>query len=190
MPGNSKRFVNRGIQVPSSMDDHRDEGDMDSVELVSPGVRSAESERSKDCVSHAVSVEEVEDEGSEDEEDSDEEEAHQKPTKVAFNPIPVPSEAIKETRFGLKKEKMSGRKKEKELKEPDIPSPYDYTKKYARDKRYEELHQDARVWLAYNDEAAIFDNDMVGEAADSLDILLVFAGLFSAVLTTFVAQTS
>ncbi|KIY63961.1 hypothetical protein CYLTODRAFT_330998, partial [Cylindrobasidium torrendii FP15055 ss-10] len=66
----------------------------------------------------------------------------------------------------------------------------DYTKKYPRDKRYEELHEDARVWLAYNDEAAIFDSDMVGEAADSLDILLVFAGLFSAVLTTFVAQTS
>ncbi|KIY62551.1 hypothetical protein CYLTODRAFT_426821 [Cylindrobasidium torrendii FP15055 ss-10] len=31
---------------------------------------------------------------------------------------------------------------------------------------------------------------MLGAAADSLDILLVFAGLFSAVLTTFVAQTS
>ncbi|KIY62857.1 hypothetical protein CYLTODRAFT_334848, partial [Cylindrobasidium torrendii FP15055 ss-10] len=66
----------------------------------------------------------------------------------------------------------------------------DYTKKYPRDKRYEELHNDARVWLTYNDEAAIFDADMVGEAADSLDILLVFAGLFAAVLTTFVAQTS
>ncbi|KIY63947.1 hypothetical protein CYLTODRAFT_326921, partial [Cylindrobasidium torrendii FP15055 ss-10] len=67
---------------------------------------------------------------------------------------------------------------------------FDYTEKYPRDNRYKELHNDARVWLAYNDEAAIFDNDMVGEAADSLDILLVFAGLFAAVLTTFVAQTS
>ncbi|KIY61418.1 hypothetical protein CYLTODRAFT_321756, partial [Cylindrobasidium torrendii FP15055 ss-10] len=66
----------------------------------------------------------------------------------------------------------------------------DYTKKYPPDKRYEELHNDARVWRTYNDEAAIFDTEMVGEAADSLDILLVFAGLFSAVLTTFVAQTS
>ncbi|KIY62852.1 hypothetical protein CYLTODRAFT_162397 [Cylindrobasidium torrendii FP15055 ss-10] len=67
---------------------------------------------------------------------------------------------------------------------------FDYTKKYPRDKRYEELHDDARVWRTYNDEAAIFDTDMVGEAADSLDILLVFAGLFSAILSTFVAQTS
>ncbi|KIY63000.1 hypothetical protein CYLTODRAFT_360665, partial [Cylindrobasidium torrendii FP15055 ss-10] len=67
---------------------------------------------------------------------------------------------------------------------------YDYTKKYPPDKRYEELHDDARVWLMYNDEAAIFDSEMVGEAADSLDILLVFAGLFAGVLSTFVAQTS
>lgn len=56
------------------------------------------------------------------------------------------------------------------------------------------------------DECEVFDNDMVTEARDGLDLLLVFvcsssirsncllngvqAGLFSAVLTTFVAQTS
>ncbi|KIY73009.1 hypothetical protein CYLTODRAFT_318169, partial [Cylindrobasidium torrendii FP15055 ss-10] len=45
-------------------------------------------------------------------------------------------------------------------------------------------------WFVYNDESAIFDNDMLLESNDSLDILLIFAGLFSAVLTTFVAQTS
>ncbi|KIY66489.1 hypothetical protein CYLTODRAFT_339645, partial [Cylindrobasidium torrendii FP15055 ss-10] len=66
----------------------------------------------------------------------------------------------------------------------------DYEKKYPPDLRHKELSDNARVWWMYNDEAAIFDADMVGEAADSLDILLVFAGLFSAVLTTFVAQTS
>ncbi|KAJ6481605.1 hypothetical protein DFH09DRAFT_950512, partial [Mycena vulgaris] len=49
---------------------------------------------------------------------------------------------------------------------------------------------DAWVWLVYNEESAIFDNDMVIESSDNLDILLVFAGLFSGVLTTFVAQTS
>ncbi|KAF9067323.1 hypothetical protein BDP27DRAFT_1155159, partial [Rhodocollybia butyracea] len=66
----------------------------------------------------------------------------------------------------------------------------DYRLKYPRDKRYHELDEDARVFWVYNDEAASFDSDMVGELSDSLDILLVFAGLFSAVLTTFVAQTS
>ncbi|KAF9069310.1 hypothetical protein BDP27DRAFT_1222731, partial [Rhodocollybia butyracea] len=67
---------------------------------------------------------------------------------------------------------------------------YDYTLKYPEDERYQELGQEARVWKVYGDEATAFDNDMVGELSDSLDILLVFAGLFSAVLTTFVAQTS
>ncbi|KIY71979.1 hypothetical protein CYLTODRAFT_326310, partial [Cylindrobasidium torrendii FP15055 ss-10] len=66
----------------------------------------------------------------------------------------------------------------------------DYERKYPPDPRHEELSDNARVWWMYNDEAAIFDADMVGEAADNLDILLVFAGLFAAVLTTFVAQTS
>ncbi|KIY68960.1 hypothetical protein CYLTODRAFT_350511, partial [Cylindrobasidium torrendii FP15055 ss-10] len=105
---------------------------------------------------------------------------------------------------------MSGKKKEKEQNTPEVAtSPYcalhfwflscrfliissvrDYTKRYPPDERYKELHDNARIWLVYNDEADIFDADMVGEAADSLDILLVFAGLFAGVLTTFVAQTS
>ncbi|KAF9060788.1 hypothetical protein BDP27DRAFT_1171953, partial [Rhodocollybia butyracea] len=66
----------------------------------------------------------------------------------------------------------------------------DYTVKYPEDERYHELDSEARIWRVYGDEATAFDNDMVGELSDSLDILLVFAGLFSAVLTSFVAQTS
>ncbi|KAF9065734.1 hypothetical protein BDP27DRAFT_1157211, partial [Rhodocollybia butyracea] len=66
----------------------------------------------------------------------------------------------------------------------------DYTVKYPEDERYHELGPEARIWRVYGDEATAFDNDMIGELGDSLDILLVFAGLFSAVLTTFVAQTS
>ncbi|KAF8183039.1 hypothetical protein K438DRAFT_1499055, partial [Mycena galopus ATCC 62051] len=66
----------------------------------------------------------------------------------------------------------------------------DYRQKYAEDPPYKELEDEARVWHVYNDESAIFDNDMLIESGDSLDILLVFAGLFSGVLTTFVSQTS
>ncbi|KAF9059250.1 hypothetical protein BDP27DRAFT_1152904, partial [Rhodocollybia butyracea] len=67
----------------------------------------------------------------------------------------------------------------------------DYTLKYpAEDEHYQELGDEARIWRVYADEAATFDSDMVGELSDSLDIFFVFAGLFSAVLTTFVAQTS
>ncbi|KAJ6457643.1 hypothetical protein C8R45DRAFT_844241 [Mycena sanguinolenta] len=66
----------------------------------------------------------------------------------------------------------------------------DHRLKYPNDKPGHELDENARVWLAYNDEANAYDTDWIGALADSLDILLVFAGLFSAVLTTFVAQTS
>ncbi|KAE9408811.1 hypothetical protein BT96DRAFT_807402, partial [Gymnopus androsaceus JB14] len=67
---------------------------------------------------------------------------------------------------------------------------YDYSLKYPEDERYNELDQDARIWWVYLDEATAFDNDMTGELGDSLDILLVFAGLFSSVLSTFVVQTA
>ncbi|KAJ7753285.1 hypothetical protein B0H14DRAFT_2405164, partial [Mycena olivaceomarginata] len=66
----------------------------------------------------------------------------------------------------------------------------DYRRKYAEDPPYKELDADARVWNVYNDESQIFDDDVMIESGDNLDILLVFAGLFSSVLTTFVAQTS
>ncbi|KAJ7343018.1 hypothetical protein DFH08DRAFT_703573, partial [Mycena albidolilacea] len=67
----------------------------------------------------------------------------------------------------------------------------DYRAKYAEDPPYRELEPDARVWHVYNDESGIFDNDMVVESSDNLDILLVFASFLSFfVLTTFVAQTS
>ncbi|PBK64578.1 hypothetical protein ARMSODRAFT_892887, partial [Armillaria solidipes] len=48
----------------------------------------------------------------------------------------------------------------------------------------------ARVWRTYGDESRNHDANMVEESRDNVDILLVFAGLFSAVVTTFVAQTS
>ncbi|KAK0421913.1 hypothetical protein EV421DRAFT_2042960 [Armillaria borealis] len=40
------------------------------------------------------------------------------------------------------------------------------------------------------EEAADFDANMLAEWRDTIDVLLVFAGLFSTVLTTFVVQTS
>ncbi|KAJ3765934.1 hypothetical protein FB446DRAFT_607429, partial [Lentinula raphanica] len=66
----------------------------------------------------------------------------------------------------------------------------DYRLKYPKDELYHEHDPEARVWWVYNDEAAAFDKDMIDELGDSLDVLLIFAGLFSAVVTTFVAQTS
>ncbi|PBK80795.1 hypothetical protein ARMGADRAFT_823533 [Armillaria gallica] len=68
--------------------------------------------------------------------------------------------------------------------------PFDYEQKFPEDKQYEELGPTARVWLTYIEECAVFDIEMVEGWRDGLDGLLVFAGLFSAVVTTFVAQTS
>ncbi|KZV88747.1 hypothetical protein EXIGLDRAFT_650842, partial [Exidia glandulosa HHB12029] len=51
------------------------------------------------------------------------------------------------------------------------------------------MDDDARVWKVYRKEADAFDSAMLEEWSDTLDILLIFAGLFSAVATAFVIQS-
>ncbi|CAE6531575.1 unnamed protein product [Rhizoctonia solani] len=53
-----------------------------------------------------------------------------------------------------------------------------------------ELDRDARVWSAYVKEAEQWDDEMVDGWNRSLDVMLVFAALFSAVSTTFVVESS
>ncbi|THU83437.1 hypothetical protein K435DRAFT_594297, partial [Dendrothele bispora CBS 962.96] len=48
----------------------------------------------------------------------------------------------------------------------------------------------ARVWKVYNHEVTKIDSDRIEDWRDGLDSLLVFAALFSAVITTIVVQTS
>ncbi|KAG6895407.1 hypothetical protein C0992_001416 [Termitomyces sp. T32_za158] len=67
---------------------------------------------------------------------------------------------------------------------------HDYTTLYGPEKPGEELKENARVWNVYLDEAHEYDMDMIEGFRNILDGLLVFAALFSAVVTTFVAQTS
>ncbi|KAK0443163.1 hypothetical protein EV421DRAFT_1710199, partial [Armillaria borealis] len=69
-------------------------------------------------------------------------------------------------------------------------TPRDYKARYPPDPHGQEMSDNARIWPIYNEEAADFDANMLAEWRDTIDVLLVFAGLFSAVLTTFVAQTS
>ncbi|TFY78691.1 hypothetical protein EWM64_g5323 [Hericium alpestre] len=66
----------------------------------------------------------------------------------------------------------------------------DYEQKYQPDRIEDALGPNARVWHVYLDEAQVFDNNMIEGWRDTIDVLLVFAGLFSAVVTTFVVQTS
>ncbi|KAK0496573.1 hypothetical protein EDD18DRAFT_1167148, partial [Armillaria luteobubalina] len=67
---------------------------------------------------------------------------------------------------------------------------FNYEEKFPEDKEHEELGPTARVWRTYLEECAKYDIERVEGWRDGLDVLLVFAGLFSAVVTTFVAQTS
>ncbi|KZV82927.1 hypothetical protein EXIGLDRAFT_626369, partial [Exidia glandulosa HHB12029] len=47
----------------------------------------------------------------------------------------------------------------------------------------------ARVWKVYRDEATAQDEAMLDGWNKTLDILLIFAGLFSAVATAFVIES-
>ncbi|KAJ7595753.1 hypothetical protein C8J56DRAFT_775671, partial [Mycena floridula] len=48
----------------------------------------------------------------------------------------------------------------------------------------------ARVWKVYLDESESYDEDMLRSFRDTIDALLVFAALFSGVVTTLLVQTS
>ncbi|KAF5340836.1 hypothetical protein D9758_017063 [Tetrapyrgos nigripes] len=66
---------------------------------------------------------------------------------------------------------------------------YDYTRKYPKDEFGKEARENARVWKVYLDEAETFDDEMLKGFRDTLNALLVFAALFSAVVTSFVIST-
>ncbi|KAK0433909.1 uncharacterized protein EV420DRAFT_1623914 [Desarmillaria tabescens] len=68
-------------------------------------------------------------------------------------------------------------------------TPRDYKARYPLDPYGQEMSGNARIWSIYLEEAADFDANMLAEWRDTIGVLLVFAGLFSAVLTTFVVQT-
>ncbi|TFK96350.1 hypothetical protein BDV98DRAFT_515895, partial [Pterulicium gracile] len=65
-----------------------------------------------------------------------------------------------------------------------VPNPFDYENKYPEDAYGEEFGDNARVWKVYMDEAELFDVELTEGWKDTVDVLLVFAGLFSAVVAT------
>ncbi|SJK99405.1 uncharacterized protein ARMOST_02703 [Armillaria ostoyae] len=69
-------------------------------------------------------------------------------------------------------------------------TPRNYKARYPPDPHGKEMSDIARIRSIYLDQAADFDANMLAEWQDTIDVLLVFASLFSAVLTTFVVQTS
>ncbi|KAG7453272.1 uncharacterized protein BT62DRAFT_57133 [Guyanagaster necrorhizus] len=66
----------------------------------------------------------------------------------------------------------------------------DYEQRYPEDPSGSECGPMARIWRIFLDECQEFDAGRIDILQDSVDVLLVFAGLFSAAVSTFVAQTS
>ncbi|TFK95888.1 hypothetical protein BDV98DRAFT_659466 [Pterulicium gracile] len=66
----------------------------------------------------------------------------------------------------------------------------DYEKRFRPDKPGERLAQNARVWRVYLNEAGQFDVDMVEKMMDTVDVILIIAALFAAIVTTLVALTA
>ncbi|KAF9027431.1 hypothetical protein BDZ89DRAFT_1092225 [Hymenopellis radicata] len=66
----------------------------------------------------------------------------------------------------------------------------DYVARFPEDPYGQETAPNARAYRVYVEEAAAFDENLVGQSRDGLDVMLVFAGLFSAVVTSFLVQVS
>ncbi|KAJ7683822.1 hypothetical protein B0H14DRAFT_2165884, partial [Mycena olivaceomarginata] len=64
-----------------------------------------------------------------------------------------------------------------------------HEKEYPPDRYGEEAGNNARVWKVYRDKVSERDADLVDGWNKTLDILLLFAGLFSAVTTAFVIES-
>ncbi|KZV80822.1 hypothetical protein EXIGLDRAFT_659114, partial [Exidia glandulosa HHB12029] len=70
--------------------------------------------------------------------------------------------------------------------EPDT----DFKRKYPPDAELgQELAENARVWKVYRDEAIQHDDGVLAGWNNTIDILLTFAGLFSAAVTAFVVES-
>ncbi|KAK0492114.1 hypothetical protein EDD18DRAFT_521337 [Armillaria luteobubalina] len=114
------------------------------------------------------------------EHEAEADEAEEEDQVPAVAPPTSTSAANARTTFGLKKPKPAINRGN---------DTYDYEQKYPEDAPYAETAPNARVWRTHEDESRIHGTNMVEEARDNVDVLLVFAGLFSAVVTTFVSQT-
>ncbi|CEL54613.1 alanyl-tRNA synthetase [Rhizoctonia solani AG-1 IB] len=60
---------------------------------------------------------------------------------------------------------------------------------FSGDKPGEELSHDATIWKLYRNEAEEYDQELVKGRHASLDVLLLFAALFSAILTAFLIES-
>ncbi|KAG9082816.1 hypothetical protein FRC06_004841, partial [Ceratobasidium sp. 370] len=57
------------------------------------------------------------------------------------------------------------------------------------EKSGEELGSESVIWMMYQDEAKEHDNELVDGKTKNLDTMLLFAALFSAILTAFLIES-
>ncbi|KAF8606997.1 hypothetical protein BDV93DRAFT_331841 [Ceratobasidium sp. AG-I] len=69
---------------------------------------------------------------------------------------------------------------------PSRPKPHE---RLAADKIGEELTPDAGIWQMYVEEAKEHDDELVAGKNKNLDTMLIFAALFSAILTAFLIES-
>ncbi|KAH7096484.1 hypothetical protein BKA62DRAFT_833940 [Auriculariales sp. MPI-PUGE-AT-0066] len=79
---------------------------------------------------------------------------------------------------------------EKRYPLPDPAMFTEHEKRYPPDRYGEELGPNARVFKIYHDRVTEKDEDLVQGWHETLNVLLVFAGLFSAVLTAFLIEST
>ncbi|KAH7092725.1 hypothetical protein BKA62DRAFT_663659 [Auriculariales sp. MPI-PUGE-AT-0066] len=78
-----------------------------------------------------------------------------------------------------------------DLYPPHDPLTYtEFDKKYTPDRHGEEAQPNARVWRVYRDRVTELDEDLIQGWNSTLDVLLIFAGLFSAVATAFIIEAA
>ncbi|KAH7092756.1 hypothetical protein BKA62DRAFT_785934 [Auriculariales sp. MPI-PUGE-AT-0066] len=71
-----------------------------------------------------------------------------------------------------------------------VPVQSDFDKQFQPDRFGDEASENARVWKVYRDRVTDLDSDLIEGWKDTLNFLLVFAGLFSAVATAFIIEYS
>ncbi|KAH7102100.1 hypothetical protein BKA62DRAFT_155021 [Auriculariales sp. MPI-PUGE-AT-0066] len=71
---------------------------------------------------------------------------------------------------------------------PSLQMSSEYDQKYPPDRSGSEGGDNARVWRVYRERANDTDEDVIGGWHSTLDVLLIFAGLFSAVATSFLLE--
>ncbi|KAG8703091.1 hypothetical protein FRC08_003079 [Ceratobasidium sp. 394] len=84
----------------------------------------------------------------------------------------------------------SGGDSQAQQEEKTSPTRYTEGPRLGYDDYGQELGKDARFWKAYLKESKVWDADMVDGWNNSLDLILIFAALFSAISTAFVIESS